>query len=182
MNKYTRLSTRTGISSTVSALLLSTALVPVAGVGAAHAQAVAAKPPVATELSEVLVTARKRTENLQTTPVSASVISSVEAQQQNIRNFQDLRGAVSNVEIVPQDSGGATFTIRGIGQTSDQVNVDSKAGFYVDEMYVARQEGNQLYFYDVDSFQVLKGPQGTLFGKNTTAGAVLLTTKRPTAD
>jgi iron complex outermembrane receptor protein len=182
MTKHTGRSARTGVSRAAGALFLSTALVSVVGVATAHAEEVAAKPPVATELGEVLVTARKRSENLQTTPVSASVISSVDAQEQNIRNFQDLRGVVSNLELVPQDSGGTTFTIRGIGQTSGQVNVDSKAGFYVDEMYVARQEGNQLYFYDIDSFQVLKGPQGTLFGKNTTAGAVLLTTKRPTAD
>jgi iron complex outermembrane receptor protein len=131
---------------------------------------------------EITVTARKREENLMTTPISATVFSGTNLEQQNVRNFQDLRGAVSNLELQPLASGGASFTVRGIGQISNQVNVDAKAGFYVDEMYVGRQEGNDLYFYDVASLQVLKGPQGTLFGKNTTAGAVLLTTQRPTQD
>lgn len=129
---------------------------------------------------EILVTARKRVENLMTTPVSATVLSTDNLVQQNIRNFADLRGAVSNLELVPLASGGSSFTVRGVGQTSNQVNADTKAGYYVNEMYVSRQEGNDLYFYDVSSLQVLKGPQGTLFGKNTTAGAILLTTQLPT--
>ena len=131
-------------------------------------------------LSEVVVTARRRAENLQTTPVSETAISGAAAEQLNVRNFQDLRGLVSDLEVTPQGNGGAALTIRGVGQTNDQVNADPKTGFYVDEMYVGRQEGNSLYFYDVDSLQVLKGPQGTLFGKNTTGGALLLTTARPT--
>lgn len=133
-------------------------------------------------VGEVIVTARRRDENLLTTPVSATVLSSDDLNQQNIRTFQDLRGAVSNLEVLPQADGGTSFTIRGIGQISNQINNESKAGFYVNEMYVARQEGNSQYFYDVASLQVLKGPQGTLFGKNTTAGAVLLTTQTPTGE
>jgi iron complex outermembrane receptor protein len=132
------------------------------------------------DLGEIIVTARRREENLLTTPVSATVLSSADLTQQNIRSFPDLRGAVSNLELTPLLSGGTSFTIRGIGQSFNQVNSDTKAGFYVDEMYVSRLEGNDLYFYDIASLQVLKGPQGTLFGKNTTAGAVLLTTQRPT--
>jgi len=133
-----------------------------------------------TAVTEVVVTARKREEKLLTTPVSATVLSGANLTQQNIRNFQDLRGAAPNLEVLPQESGSSSFTIRGIGQVANQVNSDAKAGFYVDEMYVSRQEGNDLYFYDLASLQVLKGPQGALFGKNTTAGAVLLTTQRPT--
>jgi iron complex outermembrane receptor protein len=130
--------------------------------------------------AEITVTARRHEENLQVTPVSATVLSDANLDQQNIRNFQDLRGAVSNLEVLPMGTGGTSFTIRGIGQTQPQINAEAKAGFYVNDMYVARQEGNDLYFYDIDSLQVLKGPQGTLFGKNTTAGAVLLTTQKPT--
>ena len=132
--------------------------------------------------SEILVTARRREENLMRTPVSATVLSGDNLEQQNVRNFSDLRGAVSNLELVPLTSGDASFTVRGIGQTNNQVNSDTKAGLYVNGMYVSRQEGNSLYFYDVASLQVLKGPQGTLFGKNTTAGAILLENKRPTQD
>ena len=182
----------------MAALLLTTAISAFAGTDAAVAQTVSAAPaqvaaadpaqqatsaaPSTPLPGEILVTARRRVENLELTPVSATVLSPADLVQQNIRNFQDLRGAVSNLEVIPQPSGGTSFTIRGIGETQNQVNNEPKAGFYVDEMYVARQEGNDLYFYDVDSLQVLKGPQGTLFGKNTTAGAVLLTTQRPTKD
>ncbi|HUD93006.1 TonB-dependent receptor [Sphingobium sp.] len=131
-------------------------------------------------VGDIVVTARRRDENLQTTPVSATVLSGDNLLQQNIRSFQDIRGAASNLELVPTPSGGTSFTVRGIGQVNDQVNNDAKTGLYINEMYVARQEGNDLSFFDVESIQVLKGPQGTLFGKNTTAGAVLLTTVKPT--
>ncbi len=134
------------------------------------------------QIGEVVVTARRTAENLQTTPVSVTAVSGAQAAALNIRNYQDLRGAVPNLEVLPLLSGGANLTIRGIGQASSQVNVDAKTGLYINDFYVARQEGNSLYFYDIDALQVLKGPQGTLFGKNTTAGAFLLTTAKPTAD
>jgi iron complex outermembrane receptor protein len=172
--------------SGIAALLVTASLVGLFAAGTASAQGAAASAATApsaeadTDIAEITVTARRRAEDLELTPVSATVISGAGLAQQNVRNFQDLRGAVSNLELVPLLSGGTSFTVRGIGQTINQVNSDAKAGFYVDEMYVARQEGNDLYFYDVSSLQVLKGPQGTLFGKNTTAGAILLTTQRPT--
>jgi iron complex outermembrane receptor protein len=167
-------------------LMFTTAMTGVYGEAAlAQAAAVPSQEPAAEAanqdgIADILVTARRREESLQSTPVSATVVTGADALKQNIRNFADLRGVVSNFEVVPLLSGGASFAVRGVGQTSAQVNADSKAGFYVDEMYVSRQEGNDLYFYDVGSLQVLKGPQGTLFGKNTTAGAILLTTNRPT--
>jgi iron complex outermembrane receptor protein len=168
----------------VSVLAIGISASPHAAVAATAAAdaALAADAENGGGIQEITVTARRRLENLQTTPVSATVLSSANLVQQNIRNFQDLRGAVSNLELQPLPSGGASFTVRGIGQISNQVNVDAKTGFYVNDMYVGRQEGNDLYFYDVASLQVLKGPQGTLFGKNTTAGAVLLTTQAPTQD
>ncbi|WP_232476121.1 TonB-dependent receptor [Flavisphingomonas formosensis] len=170
------------MSLSVSAIALACADPAWAADAAATGSADATAEASSAGSGEILVTARKRVENLMTTPVSATVLSGDNLAQQNVRNFQDLRGAVSNLELVPLLSGGASFTVRGVGQTSNQVNADSKAGFYVNEMYVSRQEGNDLYFYDVSSLQVLKGPQGTLFGKNTTAGAVLLTTQLPTHD
>ena len=167
-------------SRLAQALLVSTALTAFGGTGTAYAAAAAA--PVATGLSEVVVTARRRAEDLQQTPVSVTALSGALVEDLNVRNFTDLRFAVPNLEVGEMATGGTSMTIRGIGQGSSQVNVDAKAGFYIDEMYVARQEGNQLYFYDIDNLQVLKGPQGTLFGKNTTAGAVLLTTARPSTE
>lgn len=169
-----------------SALLLSTAVASMGAFGTAYA-AGTAKETVTAEatqgtVGEVVVTARRREEDLQSVPVAVTALGANAIEDLNLRNFQDLRGAIPNLEVLPLATGGANLTIRGIGQGSSQVNVDAKTGFYVDEMYVARQEGNQLYFYDVDNLQVLKGPQGTLFGKNTTAGAFLLSTARPSAD
>lgn len=149
-----------------------------------HSALVQESPPTQTNtlttLEEVYVTARRQADRLQETPVSATVLSGEALAEQNVVRITDLRGAVSNLEVLENVSGGTHFTIRGIGQGSSVGDVDSKSGFYVDEMYVARQEGNNFYFYDIASFEVLKGPQGTLFGKNTTGGAVLLTTRRPT--
>ncbi|WP_442678663.1 TonB-dependent receptor [Sphingomonas sp. ASY06-1R] len=175
----------TSLVASISTAVVATGLL--AGPAAAQvvpvsAEASAAGGVTADGIDEIVVTARKRSENLLTTPVSATVLSRQDLVQQNVRNFQDLRGAVSNLEVIPLESGSTSFTVRGIGQTADQVNSDTKAGLYVDEMYVSRQEGNDLYFYDIASLQVLKGPQGTLFGKNTTAGAILLTTQRPTSE
>jgi iron complex outermembrane receptor protein len=138
----------------VRTLLMSTALTGLGALSAhaapaknetATAAAAAASPP-STGLEEVVVTARRRAEDLQTTPVSVTAFSGDLVNQLNVRTFQDLRFAVPNLEVGTLASGAASMTIRGIGQTSTQVNVDAKAGFYIDEMYVARQEGNQLYF------------------------------------
>ncbi len=148
----------------------------------AIAQTDEAAPAISESDQAIVVTARRRDEFLQSTPVSVSVLSGDDVANRNLRDFQDLRGVVSNLEVLPLASGGASITIRGIGQTSNQVNVDAKSGLYVNDMYVARQEGNELYFYDIGSLQVLKGPQGTLFGKNTTGGAMLLTTQLPGYD
>ncbi|RZM32657.1 MAG: TonB-dependent receptor, partial [Sphingomonas sp.] len=173
---------RMAVGSAMLIVPFTTASAQTAPPVATPADTAAPDDAASTDGGEIVVTARRRAERLQTTPVSATVLSGANLLQQNVRSFQDLRGAVSNLELVPLLSGGTSFTIRGIGQTFNQVNSDTKAGFYVDDMYVSRLEGNDLYFYDIASLQVLKGPQGTLFGKNTTAGAVLLTTQRPTSE
>jgi iron complex outermembrane receptor protein len=174
------------------ALLLSTALTSVGGAAfaadktketttAADAPAVAAAP---TGLGEVVVTARKREENLQTVPVSATVLSSAALTQQNLTNIYDLRGAIPDLNLgLSQGGSGVNLVLRGVGQgQGGLVQNSAKVGLYLDEMFVARPEGNSLYFYDQGAFQVLYGPQGTLFGRNTSGGAVLITTNRPSAN
>src|ERR1700722_12947644 len=75
-------------------------------------------------LQEVVVTARKRSEDLQSTPVSVTAISATEAEQENIRDFQGLAGFVPDLQVTPQPGGGADLTIRGLGQAEDRVNQD----------------------------------------------------------
>ena len=133
-------------------------------------------------LEEIVVTARKRSEDIQKTPISITAFSAAEITQQNICDISDLRGLVPNLEITPESNYGRaanSITIRGIGQQSFVANVDPGVGFYQDDLYVARPEGQLLGFYDLADVQVLKGPQGTLFGKNTIGGAILVTTQLP---
>ncbi len=134
-------------------------------------------------LEEIVVTARKRSEDIQKTPVSITAMSPAELVQDNVRDISDLRGLVPNLEITPESNYGHAanaLTIRGIGQESLVANVDPGVGFYMNGLYIARPEGQLLGFFDVSGVQVLKGPQGTLFGKNTIGGAVLVDTQLPT--
>jgi iron complex outermembrane receptor protein len=169
------------------ALLLTTAMVS-AGTAIAMANpafAADAPPPAdtSTGLEEVTVTARKTTENLQQVPVSASVLSNTQLQQENLLNFYDLRGAIPDLTTgLSQGGAGISITLRGFSSAGALVQTDAKIGLYVDDMYIARAEGNSLMFYDQSSLQVLYGPQGTLFGRNTSGGALQITPTLPSAN
>jgi iron complex outermembrane receptor protein len=134
-------------------------------------------------LEEIIVTARKRSEDIQKTPISITALSGAQLAQQQVRDLGDLRGLVPNLEITPESNyGGAVMSIaiRGITQGSFVTNLDPGVGFYMNDLYISRPEGQSLGLYDIADVQVLKGPQGTLFGKNTTGGALLVTTQLPT--
>tara|TARA_R110000823_G_scaffold210224_5_gene340494 strand:- start:33334 stop:35865 length:2532 start_codon:yes stop_codon:yes gene_type:complete len=139
---------------------------------AAHAQLV---------LEEVVVTARKREETLQETPVAVSAFSAESLENLGMRNITDLTKVVPNVDMYAGNgtTGTANVFIRGIGARNTGVNFDSGVGIYVDGVYISRADGALLDNVDVQTVQVLRGPQGTLFGKNTTGGAILYTTNRP---
>jgi iron complex outermembrane receptor protein len=167
------------------ALLLTSAIVSAGAAMAMPAFAADAYQPATAPvgLEEVTVTARKTTENLQAVPVSATVLSTVELKQQNLLNFYDLRGAIPDLTVgLSQGGTGVNLSLRGVGAVGALVQTDAKVGLYVDDMYIARPEGNSLMFYDQSNLQVLYGPQGTLFGRNTSGGAVLITTTKPSAN
>lgn len=133
-------------------------------------------------LEEIIVTARKRAENLQETPVAVTALGAEALRNAGVRNLADLNQIAPNIE-VSSASGSAPLAniyIRGIGQRNSGPNIDSGVGIYIDEVYVGRPDGALLDIYDIQSVQVLRGPQGTLFGKNTTGGALVFTTNRPT--
>jgi iron complex outermembrane receptor protein len=140
-------------------------------------------PPVVAQeaqmaLEEVIVTARKREETLQEAPLAISVLSGDQLVQEGLRDLTDLQRVVPNLDVAVD-----TFTqiyIRGVGARNGRINYDSGVGVYVDGAYVSRMQGGNLVNVDLANVQVLRGPQGTLFGKNTTGGAVLYTTNRPT--
>lgn len=132
-------------------------------------------------LEEVVVTARKREETLQETPVAVSAFTGEGLTELGINDIADLTRVVPNVDMYTGNgtTGSGNVFIRGIGARNTGVNFDSGVGIYVDGVYVSRADGAVLDNVDIQSVQVLRGPQGTLFGKNTTGGAILYNTNRP---
>jgi len=132
-------------------------------------------------LEEVIVTARKRAESMQETPVAISAFSGDKLTEAGIGNLGDLGQVVPNMDVVNGNgtSGKGSIFIRGVGQRNTGIQIDSGVGIYLDDVYIARADGALLDTTDIASVQVLRGPQGTLFGKNTTGGAVLFKTNRP---
>ncbi|MFK7976291.1 MAG: TonB-dependent receptor [Halioglobus sp.] len=132
-------------------------------------------------LEEVVVTARKREESLQETPLAVTALSGEALEQLGMTNIADLTQVVPNVDLNTGNgtTGSGNAFIRGVGQRNIGVNYDSGVGIYVDGVYASRADGTILDNVDVQSVQVLRGPQGTLFGKNTTGGAILYTTNKP---
>jgi len=132
-------------------------------------------------LEEVIVTARKREESLQETPVAVTALSAETLRDAGVRNLADLNQIAPNIEVSSANGTAplANIYIRGIGQRNTGPNIDSGVGIYIDEVYIGRPDGALLDIFDMQSVQVLRGPQGTLFGKNTTGGALVFTTNRP---
>ncbi|WP_372747302.1 TonB-dependent receptor [Litorivivens sp.] len=134
-----------------------------------------AKPSAA--LEEVIVTARRRAENIQETPIAVTAISGEALRDQGIVNTSELTKSVPSLQINEGQSN--QIYIRGIGERSGFARVDPTVGVYLDDLFLPRTDGQLLDTVDVRSIQVLRGPQGTLFGKNTTGGALVLTLEKP---
>ena len=157
-----------------------------------HAQeSVAQAAPVAPEaqggLQEVVVTARKRRENLQDTPISITALSARELQSKGYQNIGGLKDAAPNLSIttsspISGSSNSASVFIRGIGQIDFTPNTNPGVGIYLDGVYIARSVGSVLDLVDIQSIDVLKGPQGTLFGRNTIGGAIDVKTVEPSEE
>ena len=151
---------------------------------------VAATPVVAQQgsgvagLEEVVVTARKRSEPLQDVPVAATAFSSADFERQQVFGLEDLNLSVPNMTITRNNTGsnGAQIYIRGIGRDNSTWNEESGVAVYVDDVYLSQQVGSLLDFIEYERLEVLRGPQGTLYGRNATSGAVKFVVKRPTFD
>ncbi len=131
-------------------------------------------------LEEVIVTARKRAESLQETPVAVSALSGAQLEEVGLADLVDLTKVVPNLQAKTTQAGGfAQLAVRGVGARNSEVNFDGGVAVYQDGVYLSRPDGNLLDNVDIQSVQVLRGPQGTLFGKNSTGGAILYTTNRP---
>jgi len=128
----------------------------------------------AAQLATITVTARKREESLQEVPIAVTAFSEQKLEDFNVEDISDLDAQVPNLTIYAARGSSSTVTayIRGVGQSDPLWGVDPGVGIYLDDVYIARPQGALLDVFDVDRIEVLRGPQGSLYGKNTIGGAI----------
>ena len=151
------------------------AMIAAASHGVAMAQAVqTADSEESYGLSEITVTAQRRTESVQTVPIAISAFDSNELSTRGITNALEVTQYVPNLVGINNTGLGSanSYYMRGLGNTESIPTFDPPIGTYVDDIYLSRQNANNLSLFDVERVEVLRGPQGTLFGRNTTGGAV----------
>ena len=125
-------------------------------------------------LETITVTAQKRAQNLQEVPVSVTAFTGDEMAEAVIKDMYDLQTNVPGLgAFQSQSATNSSFSIRGVGTSSQNFGLESSVGLYVDGVYRARQNSMINNLVDVAAVEVLRGPQGTLFGKNTPSGAIL---------
>ncbi|MES2649057.1 MAG: TonB-dependent receptor [Bacteroidota bacterium] len=133
------------------------------------------------QLGQVIVTSRRRRESAQNIPIPISVVSGAKANEAGAFNVNRLKELIPSVQLYSSNPRNTGINIRGLGSPYGLTNdgLDPGVGFYIDGVYYARPAATTLDFIDIERIEVLRGPQGTLFGKNTTAGAFNITTRKP---
>ncbi|GEN40942.1 TonB-dependent receptor [Pseudoalteromonas nigrifaciens] len=159
---------------------------------AVSGQAFAAQEPEQAEakqtavkgIERVSVTAQKRISTLQETPIAITAFNAEAIENLGIEDISDVNAQAPNVKIFPPY--GSTFNvgmdIRGLGTSEPSLAIDPKVGIYLDGVYLARNSGAIFNIVDLERMEILRGPQGTLWGKNTTGGALNLVTRKPSDD
>ena len=135
----------------------------------------------ATSVEDIIVTARRTEESAQKTPLALTAFSGESLERTGAQQVTDLQGAVPNLNLV-QGRGSSNSTniyIRGVGQPDSLQTFDPAVGVYVDDVYYSRIRGTQFDLLDLERVEILRGPQGTLYGKNTIGGAMKLVSRRP---
>ncbi len=130
-------------------------------------------------LEEVVVTARKRAENLQDVPMAVSAFSGNQLQNMQVDNITEIERLTPNVTLTETSGlqgGSIAIFMRGIG---NDPGLPQGVGLYIDDVYLNRSSGSLLEIYDVERIEVLKGPQGNLYGRNTIGGAIKYVTREP---
>ncbi|MBK6435598.1 MAG: TonB-dependent receptor [Rhodanobacteraceae bacterium] len=138
-----------------------------------------AKSGKTTTMEQITVTARRREETLQEVPVAVTAFTETALENLNVQDMGDLDAQVPNLTVYAARGSNSTVTayIRGVGQSDPLWGVDPGVGVYLDDVYIARPQGALLDVIDIDRVEVLRGPQGTLYGKNTIGGAIKYVTK-----
>ncbi len=148
----------------------------------AIAQDAPADDKVILGLEEVTVTAQRRVELEQSVPMAISALSADMLERQQIRSISQLDQIVPNI-VMNENTGTSSASkifLRGVGEDESFFTADTPVGIYIDDVYIARQTGSMFDLFDIERLEVLRGPQGTLYGRNTSAGAVKLVSKKPT--
>jgi iron complex outermembrane receptor protein len=151
-----------------------------------QAQTAAADAPAGTkaidnpdQIQEVVVTATRFTSSLLKTPLAVTALSQDQLTRKGVVSLMDLSGEIPNVVMGAGLDSGVQITVRGITSTNFTETGDPAVGFHVDGLYSPRPQGAQALMFDIDQFEVLRGPQGTLFGRNSTGGSVNVITAKP---
>ena len=149
--------------------------------GGQVAQAQTAPDAADSQLPDIVVTATKRSTSLQQTPVAVTAISAASLEQNHVQTIEDLVHLAPSFQATTEgDHGVITMTMRGIGNDSAKTEyADPEVALFVDGIYAPRAEGAAALLFDMESVEVLRGPQGTLWGRNSTVGAVNMQTAKP---
>ncbi len=162
---------------TIARVLLAAAGATVV-VPLAHAQ----EAPRTGGLEEIIVTAQKRAESAQDVPIALSVFDSDTLRSANINRIEEIALRTPNFTMMRVNVGEPQFYIRGVGSNSDSAAGDPTVGVFQDEVYVGRVSGAAFDVFDMQRVEVLRGPQGTLYGRNTSGGAINFVPNRPEQD
>jgi iron complex outermembrane receptor protein len=161
-------------------LMLGTSVSACLGAWCAAAPASAQEAPAVEESDVVIITAQKREQDVLDVGVSALAVSQEDLSEQRIEQIRDLGRAISNFSVKEQIPGAIpVVTIRGVGLDDFSSTNNPAAGIYVDEVALSSLALMSFDLYDLERVEVLRGPQGTLYGRNTTAGAVNIITAKP---
>src|ERR1700733_3070711 len=134
------------------------------------------------ELTTITVTAQRRTEASQNVPIALQVVTSQQIEKLTATDLASMNGYVPGLDVSGEQPAQPGFTLRGISVSDFGIGTDSPIGIYEDGVYTGKTGGALLLFNDVQHIEVLKGPQGTLFGRNSAAGAISVVTNEPTQE
>jgi iron complex outermembrane receptor protein len=192
MSKRPNLATRLQRTASATSLAIALGFCPTAALAQSAPSSATATPPPAPEtagspaggIGDIVVTARRREESIQNVPISVAAFGGNTLAERQIDSSDKLTQLAPNVQfsaVAPAsgNSSSSAIFIRGVGQTDFLASTDPGVGFYVDGVYFARASGTAISLLDVDRVEVLRGPQGTLFGRNTVGGAIQVFSARP---
>lgn len=170
--------------TTFKSILFAGIAVPVLAAGAG-AQALPPEPVAPATapdaVGEIIVTAQRRAERLQDVPGAVTALDAGLLRARQATRVVDIATTVPNLHVSNNIGQGSATTafLRGVGETESIISIDTPVGFYLDDVYIGRQGVNNMALFDVERIEVLRGPQGTLYGRNTSAGAIKIVLKRP---